>query len=718
MSRLALAVQQPSSNDDRHTQESLSLRKAKHQREENKMLDIWSVESTFSDNDEDRPASIIYHNQSMARSKRRTADPREAALITKRMSESHASNFGPATTDNKGTEAEEEQLLSLLQEKPTTLPRLSGRTIGACAKHRQSNVDSKHPEITDSIALASKSRPSCRLRAPYNPYRWSLEEDERLVDMLREGKGWHSIAIGLGRGYDQCRMRWRHRLQWQNPDLMVRFTKPRVKGMRRWTEEEDQLLVAMYAEGRSWECISKALPGRTLSMCRAQWRVILSTKHPDMPKVKQGISKTGIAEADEGVFQMSEKGKTWKSVSDTIPGYSDALYRARLHSINHKYSEVPKWKNVGPSASRTAERIHRLAAMYSQGNSSNAESRTFPSRAPKLCPRRWQILREKKKHPEMTPYSKCERDHALTGPRASENRIKKQNISDDDGVPAVEPVVSEKRLIADAAAEPLGKRIKLSISPEANTEHPENSTSMAQKATRGAAAQELESDSETTSEAYNDAVGRAWWIAFASEVLKEAQNTDHSRLEEDGFSVGDEEGKRWGEYFPSAQMAPHEPDDWTADDDNDNKTDDHEGSLIGGLLDNGQSQKSSSLSDVVSVSTPYDMTDLQTPSHWGSEEVEPVENESVGMGRKRYATPSPQALSPSQQLDSHTKALRHAGINLDCVELLAANGSVDIRHFKSESTNEYGRPFAMPKAAEARRRGLEALLRCAAQQDE
>ncbi|KAL2042243.1 hypothetical protein N7G274_004731 [Stereocaulon virgatum] len=228
---------------------------------------------------------------------------------------------------------------------------------------------------------------------------------------------------------------------------------------------------------------------------------------------------------------------------------------------------------------------------------------------------RMQNLREKK-DPEMTPYSKCERVHALTGPRASESRIEQENTSDDDGVPAVEPVVSEKRLIADTAAEPLGKRIKLSISPEANTEHPGNSTPMAQKSTSRAAAQELKSDSETTSEAYNDAEGRAWWIAFASEVLKEAQNIDNSRLEGDGSSVGDEEGNRMGEYFPSAQMASHEADDWTvedwmaddwtADDDNDNeKTDDQERSLIGGLPDNGQSQKRSSLSDGVTVSIPY-----------------------------------------------------------------------------------------------------------------
>ena len=49
-------------------------------------------------------------------------------------------------------------------------------------------------------------------------------------------------------------------------------------------------------------------------------------------------------------------------------------------------------------------------------------------------------------------------------------------------------------------------------------------------------------------------------------------------------------------------------------------------------------------------------TATQAPQFWTLEEDEPSVYESDKKSRERYATPTPQAQNPSQQLDSHLKA--------------------------------------------------------------
>ena len=92
--------------------------------------------------------------------------------------------------------------------------------------------------------------------------------------------------------------------------------------------------------------------------------------------------------------------------------------------------------------------------------------------------------------------------------------------------------------MADATPTPSVKSIKLSVSPKAEPKNPAHAVYMAQKAARKeATAQEHEPGFETTSQAYNDADEKAWWMRFASEVLLEAQNMNGSMPEEDEPSV-------------------------------------------------------------------------------------------------------------------------------------------------------------------------------------
>ncbi|XP_047315933.1 uncharacterized protein LOC124919671 isoform X2 [Impatiens glandulifera] len=113
---------------------------------------------------------------------------------------------------------------------------------------------------------------------------WTEVEDVRLDVTVRifGPKNWKRIAelVG-GRTQVQCRERWFNSL---DPSLN--------KG--KWNEEEDsRLLAAMSEHGHCWSKVAASMPGRTDSLCRRRWKLLLPHEVPLLQEAKM-IQKVAL----------------------------------------------------------------------------------------------------------------------------------------------------------------------------------------------------------------------------------------------------------------------------------------------------------------------------------------------------------------------------------------------------------------------------------------
>ena len=65
--------------------------------------------------------------------------------------------------------------------------------------------------------------------------------------------------------------------------------------------------MAIYAEGETFESISKALPGRPVYVCKSRWQITVSKKHPEMPKKRNKLSEKWSAEEDRRLFKSVQR---------------------------------------------------------------------------------------------------------------------------------------------------------------------------------------------------------------------------------------------------------------------------------------------------------------------------------------------------------------------------------------------------------------------------
>merc|ERR1712070_256158 len=94
---------------------------------------------------------------------------------------------------------------------------------------------------------------------------WSLEEDQKLVALVKKGfKNWGQLAMHMeGRTSKQCRERWCHHLD------------PKINKSN-FSAEEDRMILRLQAEkGNKWADISQSLPGRTENAVKSRWKALM-----------------------------------------------------------------------------------------------------------------------------------------------------------------------------------------------------------------------------------------------------------------------------------------------------------------------------------------------------------------------------------------------------------------------------------------------------------
>ena len=189
---------------------------------------------------------------------------------------------------------------------------------------------------------------------------WTPDEDGILLDLKGKDYKWNEIASELpGRTARAVRARY---------DAIKDLPSPTYANFVVWTPEELKLLRDMRKEGRGWEEIAEALPGRTANGARARYGHLKDKT----PFIRESI---WTPEEDERVVDLRVQGREWEEIAEALPGRTRAAVRARYFAV--------KGNSSTPNVQRrpwTPEEDKLLKDLKAQGLPYKEIAKSFPQR--------------------------------------------------------------------------------------------------------------------------------------------------------------------------------------------------------------------------------------------------------------------------------------------------------------------------------------------------
>lgn len=183
-------------------------------------------------------------------------------------------------------------------------------------------------------------RSPCCEKQHTNKGAWSKEEDERLINYIKQqGEGcWRSLpkAAGLARCGKSCRLRW------------INYLRPDLK-RGNFTHEEDELIISLHAMvGNKWSQIAQKLSGRTDNEIKNYWNTHIKRKLYSRgidPTTHQPL-KTSSAEAASPPMVVNNNPSVLPAV---VPSNNERSTSSSMSHQNKIKSEFQLFSNFSGS---------------------------------------------------------------------------------------------------------------------------------------------------------------------------------------------------------------------------------------------------------------------------------------------------------------------------------------------------------------------------------
>jgi len=220
-------------------------------------------------------------------------------MLDETVSEEERMSTSSKTAPRKWTPAEDECLRAVVE-------KLGPRNWKEIAKH-----------VPDRSHVQCLQRWNKVLRPGLKKGTWTSEEDERLtaeVNAFLDSGGdvnWSAVARCIeGRTAKQCRERWRCNL-----DPNINKTE--------WTVEEDLMIVNLQKElGNRWALLAKSLPGRTENAIKTRFR-----------SLQRSNKRKWSPQEDSLLMQMIRSGSNFLEVSQVLSRRSMNSVRVRYKQL-------------------------------------------------------------------------------------------------------------------------------------------------------------------------------------------------------------------------------------------------------------------------------------------------------------------------------------------------------------------------------------------------
>lgn len=183
------------------------------------------------------------------------------------------------------------------------------------------------------------------------------EKEEILVNKIKELlkiKTIDQIAIELGVNYQYLK----NKIHFISQNTI----KEDIMNKVRWTKEEEDLLVKLRSEGKSYEEISKKI-GKNITACSKKWSKMNIKSTPTTVKIENATSTPKskfkavyTKEDDEQIISLRAKGVSYKDIAKQLGRNSGDVIYARHYVLNGNKSPKITSKDI----SETIPEIQQL----------------------------------------------------------------------------------------------------------------------------------------------------------------------------------------------------------------------------------------------------------------------------------------------------------------------------------------------------------------------